>query len=90
MRSISGLKLAKEQARDNFRFLGDWAPEETAITKLQSRSEADFCRRGPLTGRVFAHSIHTHVKHYIKMICVVLENKSKARHVREHGLSIPE
>ena len=47
MHSISGLKLAKEQARNNFRFLGDWAPEETAITKLQSRSEADFFRRSP-------------------------------------------
>ena len=43
--------------------------------KPQSRSEADFCRPGPLTGRVFAISINTHVKHYTKMICVVLKLK---------------
>ncbi len=27
------MNSSKEQARNNFRFLGDWAPEETAITR---------------------------------------------------------
>ena len=29
-----------EQARNNFRFLGDWAPEETAINRAPSNQ---FC-----------------------------------------------
>lgn len=48
--------------------------------------EADFCRPGPLTGRFFALSINTHIKHFTKTICVVQKNKAKARHVRGHGL----
>ena len=34
-------------------------------------------QRGPLTGRVFAISINTHVNHYIEVICIVLKIKSK-------------
>ncbi len=43
----------------------------------QSCSEADFCSPAPLTGRVFALSNNTHVKHYTKMIYIVLKIKSK-------------
>jgi hypothetical protein len=59
---------------------------EQAGSKPQSRSEADFCRPGPLTGLLFAFSINTHVKNYTKTTCVVLKNKAKARHARGHGL----
>jgi hypothetical protein len=33
-----GVVVTKEQARNNFRFLGDWAPEETAITRHVRRT----------------------------------------------------
>jgi hypothetical protein len=63
----------------------DWAAG-TIQSKPQSLSETDFCRPGPVTGRFFAASINTHAKHYTITICITLKNKTKARHVRGHGL----
>jgi hypothetical protein len=34
-----GAVLINEQARKNFRFSGDWAPEETAITSAPSSQD---------------------------------------------------
>jgi hypothetical protein len=68
------------------RIRGYFCGSSEVLSKPQSRSEADFCRPGPLTGRVFAFSINTHVKYYNKTVCVALKTKAKARHVRGHGL----
>jgi len=45
--------------------------------KPQSRSEVDFFRFGPLTGRVFTLSVNTHVTYYTKLICIVLKTRPK-------------
>ena len=71
------MKLSSRGTLQVQSFLQDYPKNPPARFGLVGPVIEYFYRHGPLTGRVFAFSVNTHVKYYIEMACTVLKIKPK-------------